>query len=149
MKCNVAPGIPKYSMAVVMCKCSVKNILENKSSAWSNFVLQYLKCYTAHMVNKILILRQRNLSKQCLLRFLCLNFNGCVCVGGGGGVEDGWVVRWYWVNCQYRGVPLIFDYSRARAYCTRSRCGWGLFGHFYSRLSVLFSFSVSLGDGPI
>ena len=28
-------------------------------------------------------------------------------------------------------------------------CGWGLFGHFLSRLSFLFSFSLSLGDGPI
>ena len=27
--------------------------------------------------------------------------------------------------------------------------GGGLFGHFYSRLSFLSSFSVSLGDGPI
>ena len=27
--------------------------------------------------------------------------------------------------------------------------GGGLFGHFYSRLSVLSSFSLSLGDGPI
>ena len=27
--------------------------------------------------------------------------------------------------------------------------GWGLFGHFYSHLSFLFSFSLSLGDGPI
>ena len=27
--------------------------------------------------------------------------------------------------------------------------GWGLFGHFYSLLSFLFSFSLSLGDGPI
>ena len=27
--------------------------------------------------------------------------------------------------------------------------GGGLFGHFFSRLSVLFSFSLSLGDGPI
>ena len=35
------------------------------------------------------------------------------------------------------------------AYCTCSRCGWGLFGHFYSHLSFLFSFSLSLGDGPI
>ena len=26
---------------------------------------------------------------------------------------------------------------------------WGLFGHFYSHLSFLFSFSLSLGDGPI
>ena len=25
----------------------------------------------------------------------------------------------------------------------------GLFGHFFSRLSLLFSFSLSLGDGPI
>ena len=24
------------------------------------------------------------------------------------------------------------DYSRARAYCACSRCGWGLFGHFFS-----------------
>ena len=29
------------------------------------------------------------------------------------------------------------------------RCGWGLFGHFYSHLSFLSSFSLSLGDGPI
>ena len=27
--------------------------------------------------------------------------------------------------------------------------GGGLFGHFFSRLSLLFSFSPSLGDGPI
>ena len=27
--------------------------------------------------------------------------------------------------------------------------GEGLFGHFYSRLSFLSSFSLSLGDGPI
>ena len=27
--------------------------------------------------------------------------------------------------------------------------GGGLFGHFYSRLSFLFAFSLSLGDGPI
>ena len=41
------------------------------------------------------------------------------------------------------------DYSRARAYCACSRCGWGLFGHFFSQLSLLVSFSLSLGDGPI
>ena len=41
------------------------------------------------------------------------------------------------------------DFSRARAYCACSRCGWGLFGRFFSRLSFLFSFSLSLGDGPI
>ena len=47
------------------------------------------------------------------------------------------------------GRPAGLDYSRARAYCPCSRCGWGLFGHFFSRLSLLFSFSLSLGDGPI
>ena len=47
------------------------------------------------------------------------------------------------------GHPTNFDYSRARAYCAYSRCGWGLFGHFYSRLSFLFCVSLSLGDGPI
>ena len=32
---------------------------------------------------------------------------------------------------------------------TALACGWGLFGHFYSPLSFLFSFSLSLGDGQI
>ena len=47
------------------------------------------------------------------------------------------------------GRPTTLDNSRAGAYCAYSRCGWGLFGHFFSRLSFLFSFSLSLGDGPI
>ena len=47
------------------------------------------------------------------------------------------------------GRPTTLDNSRARAYCAYSRCGWVLFGHFFSRLSFLFSFSLSLGDGPI
>ena len=47
------------------------------------------------------------------------------------------------------GRPTSLDDSRARAYCACSRCGWGLFGRFYSPLSFLSSFSLSLGDGPI
>ena len=47
------------------------------------------------------------------------------------------------------GRPTNLDFSRARAYCACSGCGWGLFGHFFSRLSFLFSFSLSPGDGPI
>ena len=47
------------------------------------------------------------------------------------------------------GRPANLDKSRARAYCACSRCGLGLFGHFFSSLSFLFSFSLSLGDGPI
>ena len=38
--------------------------------------------------------------------------------------------------------------SRTRAYCACSRCEWGLFG-FFSLVTFLFSFSLSLGDGPI
>ena len=29
------------------------------------------------------------------------------------------------------GRPTYLDYRRARAYCACSRCGWGLFGHFF------------------
>ena len=47
------------------------------------------------------------------------------------------------------GRPTNLDYSRAWAYCACSRCGWGLFGHFFSHLSLLLSLSLSLGDGPI
>ena len=45
--------------------------------------------------------------------------------------------------------PTNLDCSRARAYWAYSRCGWGLFEYFYSRLSFLSFFSLSLGDGPI
>ena len=47
------------------------------------------------------------------------------------------------------GRPVNLDNSRARVYCASSRCGWGLFGHSFSRLLFLTSFSLSLGDGPI
>ena len=46
------------------------------------------------------------------------------------------------------GCPTNLDSSRARAYCACIRCGWGLFC-FFSRLSFVFSFSLSLEDGPI
>ena len=46
------------------------------------------------------------------------------------------------------GRPAIFDNSSTRA-CACIRCGWGLFRHFFSNLSFLSSFSLSLGDGPI
>ena len=47
------------------------------------------------------------------------------------------------------GRPTNMDYSRARADCACGGCGYRLFGHFYSHLSFFFSFSLSLGDGPI
>ena len=36
--------------------------------------------------------------------------------------------------------PTNLDYSRARAHCACSGCGWRVFGHFFSRLSFLFLF---------
>ena len=47
------------------------------------------------------------------------------------------------------GHPTNLEYSKARAFCACGRCGWGLVGHFFSHLSFLSSFSLSLGDGPI
>ena len=50
---------------------------------------------------------------------------------GGGGWSSGTMVLG---KLPVQGRPNNFDYSRARAYCAYSRCGWGLLGHFYSRL---------------
>ena len=47
------------------------------------------------------------------------------------------------------GRPTNLALSRARAYCPFGRYGWGWFQHFFSHLSFLFSFSLSLGDGSI
>ena len=41
------------------------------------------------------------------------------------------------------GRPTDLDSSRARAYCACSRCGWGLLGLFFSRLSFLFFLPLS------
>ena len=41
------------------------------------------------------------------------------------------------------GRPSNLDYSRARAYCACSRCGWGGLDIFFSHLSIFFSFSLS------
>ena len=46
--------------------------------------------------------------------------------------------------------PTNLGKSRARAYYACIRCGWGLCGHFFfSRLSFLFPFPLSLEDGQI
>ena len=47
------------------------------------------------------------------------------------------------------GLPTTSVDSRARAFCACSGCEWGLSGHFFSRLSFLYSFSRFLGDSPI
>ena len=47
------------------------------------------------------------------------------------------------------GRLTYLDISKARAYCACNRSGWGLFGLFFSRLSFLSTFSLSLEDGLI
>ena len=48
-----------------------------------------------------------------------------------------------------RPTTCNLDNSMARAYCACSRCGWGLYGHFFSHLSSFpFSVSFCLGNGP-
>ena len=45
---------------------------------------------------------------------------------------------------QVPGRPIYLDNSRARAYCTCSRCGCGMFGqYFLSFFFFVFSFSLS------
>ena len=43
------------------------------------------------------------------------------------------------------GRPTTLDDSRTRAY-RACRCGWGLFGHFFSRLSFSLFLSPSLWE---
>ena len=60
------------------------------------------------------------------------------------------MVRWYWVNFQCRGVLLIWIIvGQGPIALAVGAGGGGVFGHFFSRLSFPFSFSLSLGDGPI
>ena len=63
---------------------------------------------------------------------------------GGGRVE-----RRCWVNFQCRGVILVWLIVGQGPIALAVGAGGGLFGHFFSHLSFLFSFSLSLGDGPI
>ena len=57
--------------------------------------------------------------------------------------------RRYWVNFQYQGILLVWMIVGQEPVALALGAGGGLFGHFLSHLSFLFSFSLSLGDGPI
>ena len=63
--------------------------------------------------------------------------------------ESGRVVRRCWVNFQCRGVLRIWIIIGQGPIALAVGAGGGLFGHFFSHLSLLFSFSLSLGDDPI
>ena len=63
-------------------------------------------------------------------------------------LEGGRVVRWCRVNFQCRGVLLIWIKVGQGPTALAVGAG-GVVWTFFSRLSFLFSFSISLGDGPI
>ena len=54
-----------------------------------------------------------------------------------------------WVNFQCRGVLLVWMIVGQGPIALAVGAGRGVFGHFFSHLSFLFSFSLSLGDCPI
>ena len=66
-------------------------------------------------------------------------------VYGGGGR----VVRWCWVSFQCRGVLLIWSRVGQGPTALAVGADGGCLDIFFSRLSFLFSFPLSLGDGPI
>ena len=53
------------------------------------------------------------------------------------------------LNFQCRGVLLVWMIVGQGPIALAVGAGGGLFGHFFPRLSFLFSISLSLGDGPI
>ena len=59
------------------------------------------------------------------------------------------MVRWCCVNFRYRDVLLIWvRVGQGPTALAVGACG-GCFDIFFTRLSFLFLFSLSLGDGPI
>ena len=59
------------------------------------------------------------------------------------------MVLWCWVNVQCQGVLLIWVRVEEGPTLLAVGAGGGCLDIFFSRLSFLFSFSLSLGDGPI
>ena len=59
------------------------------------------------------------------------------------------MVQRCWVNFQYRGVLLIWIIAGQGPIAFAVCAGGGCLDFFFSHLSLLFSFSLSLGDGPI
>ena len=59
------------------------------------------------------------------------------------------MVRRCCVNFQCRGVLLIWNTVGQGPTVLAVGAGRGLCGHFFSRLSLLSYFSLSLGDGPV
>ena len=64
-------------------------------------------------------------------------------------IGGGWVERRCWVNFQCWGVLLVRMIVGQGPIALAVGAGGGCLDIFFSHLSFLFSFSISLGDGPI
>ena len=112
----------------------------------ARYSLYVLMCRKTHITHSLVFQTEgeRKLIKQRLISwyFWC---NGSLKQGGGGvGWRDGLG------KLPVPGVLLIWNrVGQGPTALACSRCGLGLFGHFFSYLSCLCSFSLSLGDGPI
>ena len=72
----------------------------------------------------------------------------CKCnISAAGG--DGQVVQWYWFNFPFWGILLILDNIRQGPTALAVGASGGSLDIFFSCLSLLSSFSLSLGGGPI
>ena len=58
-------------------------------------------------------------------------------------------MRWCWVNFQCRGILLVWKIVGQGPTVLAVGAGQGGLDIFFSHLSFLSSFSLSLGDGPI
>ena len=87
-----------------------------------------------------------NVSETGLLASVVFKF--CLCIFRGLGQSLGSVVAMMLGKIPVPGHSTNLHKSKARAYCTCSKCRWGLFGHFFSHLSSLSSFYPSHGRQP-
>ena len=77
-------------------------------------------------------------------------FTTCAKVPGLCPAWCGRVVRWCWINFQcLRDLLIWLKAGQGPIELAVGAGGGGLFGNLFSRLSFLFSFSLSLGDSPI
>ena len=95
-------------------------------------------------------MRNGNFEKPCLVLFAeWYNYPVPLFVPISVFSGGGWVERMCWVNFQCWGVLLVWMIVGQGPIALAVGAGGGMFGHFFSHLSFLFSFSLSLGDGPI
>ena len=125
MRCfiHLSPIVPPFNRAL-------RNLYHFFPKVGDGRILPRLR----RLINEIHRYGRNIMIGRCWFHHIAVSFQGTTGGWSGGAKVLG--------KLSVPGRPTNLDNSRARAYCACSRCGWGLFGHFYSRLSFLFSFSL-------